>query len=88
MTGVQTCALPISDSANVQDTLGWVYYRKGIYNTAVNYLKTAVAKDPTPRRQFHLAMSYIKAGNRDLGQKTLTAALQKDPTLPQTEQGW
>lgn len=72
----------------VQDTLGWIYYRKGIYQTAVEHLKNAVAKGSTPRRQFHLAMSYIKAGDRDLGQKTLSTALQKDPNLVKTEQGW
>jgi len=76
------------DSPNVEDTIGWVYYRKGIYDSAVNYLKMAVAKEPTPRREFHLGMSYIKAGNRELGQTTLRAALQKDPNLAKTEQGW
>jgi tetratricopeptide (TPR) repeat protein len=76
------------DNAGVLDTLGWVYYRKGVYDTAVGYLKTAVGKEPTARRQFHLAMSYIKAGQRDLGQKLLVAALQQDPNLVKTEQGW
>jgi len=76
------------DNASVLDTVGWVYYRKGIYNTAVGYLKTAVGKEPTARRQFHLAMSYIKSGQRDLGQKLLVSALQQDPNLTKTEQGW
>lgn len=76
------------DNAAVEDTLGWIYYRKAIYETAVTYLETAVAKEPTPRRQFHLAMSYLKSGRRDLGQKTLQLALQKDPKLPVTETGW
>jgi len=76
------------EDATVQDTLGWVYYRKGQYRTAVGYLRTAVAKEPTARRQFHLAISYLKAGERDLGQTMLQTALRQDPTLPQTEQGW
>jgi tetratricopeptide (TPR) repeat protein len=76
------------ESATVQDTLGWIYYRKAIFSTAVSYLETAVKKDPTPRRQFHLAMSYLKSGNRDQGQKILQLALQQDPKLPQTEKGW
>ena len=75
------------DNAAVEDTLGWIYYRKGIYQTAVDYLKNAVAKESTPRRQFHLAMSYIKAGDRELGKRP-SAALQKDPSLAKTEQGW
>jgi tetratricopeptide (TPR) repeat protein len=76
------------DNATVQDTMGWVYYRKGNYSTAVNYLKTAVGKEPTPRREFHLAMSYLKSGAQDVGQKMLQEALQQDPNLPRTEKGW
>ena len=76
------------DTPAVEDTLGWIYYRKGIYPVATEHLKSAVARDATPRRQFHLGMCYLKSGDRDLGQKMLTAALQKDPTLTQTEHGW
>ena len=75
-------------NAAVQDTLGWVCYRKAIYSMATTHLEAAVAKEPTPRRQFHLAMSYLKAGNRELGEKTLWQALQQDPNLQNTEKGW
>jgi len=76
------------DNAAVQDTLGWIYYKKATYPTAVTYLEMAVKKEPTPRRQFHLAMSYLKSGNRELGQKILQLAIQQDPKLPETEKGW
>jgi tetratricopeptide (TPR) repeat protein len=76
------------DNPFVQDTMGWVYYRKGLYSTAVTYLKTAVAKDPTPLHQFHLAMSYLKSGERDRGQRMLQSALQADPNLLKTEKAW
>ncbi len=75
------------DSPAVQDTLGWAYYRKGNYEGAIRYLKTAVEKDGTPQRRYHLGMAYLKAGNQDLGQRMLTAALAADPTLA-TTQGW
>jgi tetratricopeptide (TPR) repeat protein len=84
----QQAAEQAPESAAVEDTLGWIYYKKAIYSEAVHYLETAVAKEPTPRRQFHLALSYLKAGNRDLGQKTLQLALQQDPKLVETEKGW
>jgi tetratricopeptide (TPR) repeat protein len=74
--------------AEVEDTLGWVFYRKGVYDTASRYLKDAFSKDPTPRREFHLAMSYIKLGDRELGASTLEAALRKDPNLMKTEKWW
>jgi Tfp pilus assembly protein PilF len=76
------------DSPTVQDTLGWVYFHKGIYSSALDYLKAAFAKQPTPRRQFHLAMCYLKSGDQDQAQKNMLAALQKDPDLAKKEQGW
>jgi tetratricopeptide (TPR) repeat protein len=76
------------DDANVQDTLGWVYYHKGIYGVAINHLKTAVDKGSTAKHQFHLAMCYLKSGQRELGQQILSAALAKDPNLLKTESGW
>jgi tetratricopeptide (TPR) repeat protein len=84
----QQAAEKAPDSPFVQDTLGWIYYRKGLYSIAVRYLKTAVDKEATPQRQFHLGMSYLKVGDRTVGQKILQEALQKDPNLAKTEQGW
>ena len=45
------------DNAAIEDTLGFVFYRKGDYRNATNYVKIAVDKEPTPRRQFHLRRS-------------------------------
>lgn len=76
------------DNPAVQDTLGWVYYRKSAYRSAIHCLTVAVNREPTPKRRFHLAMSYIRAGNRDVGQPMLQTALQQDPNLAATERGW
>jgi tetratricopeptide (TPR) repeat protein len=67
--------------AAVHETLGWVFFRKAIYSSAVTQLKEAVAKQPTPRRQFHLGMAYLKTGEQRLGQMMVQAALQKAPAL-------
>jgi tetratricopeptide (TPR) repeat protein len=75
------------DNPAVQDTLGWVYYRNGIYDSAVGYLKNAVAKQGTPQRKYHLGLALLKSGQRDEGQTILNAALSADPTLA-TTQGW
>jgi predicted Zn-dependent protease len=84
----ETAAQIAPDNAALNDTLGWIYYRKASYPTATRYLETAVAKEPTPRRQFHLAMSYLKSGRNDQGAKILQLALKQDPQLPATEKGW
>ena len=75
------------ENADFLDTLGWVYYRKGIYLTAVTNLKAAVAKKPTAEFQYHLALTaYGKAGNQEKAQENLKAALQLDPKLAMPEQ--
>jgi tetratricopeptide (TPR) repeat protein len=76
------------DNPRAQEALAWVYYRKGIYRSAIDCLKKAVSKNPTPLRQYHLALSYIKSGEISLGQQTLLAAMQQDPNLPRKDQGW
>ena len=84
----QRAAEAAPDSASIQDTMGWVYYRKGNYQTAAKYLKSAVDKESTPKRQFHLALSYLKAGEQHLGRQMMQSALQRDPNLANTERGW
>jgi tetratricopeptide (TPR) repeat protein len=75
-------------NATVLDTVGWIYYRKGLYSMAIEHLKQAVEKQPTPRRQFHLAVSYLKVGQKALGQQILATALKQDPNLTKTERDW
>ncbi len=76
------------DNASIADTLGWVYYRKSVYGMAATYLETAVKRESTPKREFHLAMCYLKTGRRDLSAKYMQLALKGDPNLPATEKGW
>jgi len=76
------------ENAAIQDTLGWIYYRKGLYSIAAAHLKTAVANSPTPAREFHLAMSYIRNGDRNLGREILQRALNQQPGLIGSERGW
>ena len=65
------------DDAEVNDTLGWVYYKQGLYRSAVPALEAAVAKNPQVARfQFHLGMAYFAAGQPSQAQASLQAALQ------------
>jgi tetratricopeptide (TPR) repeat protein len=73
------------DDASVADTLGWTYFQKGMYTLAVTHLEEATAKDGTARRKYHLAMAYLKAGDRQRGRQMLDAALKMDPNLPEAQ---
>jgi Tfp pilus assembly protein PilF len=67
----------------VEDTIGWVYYCKGLYPVAAEHLQAAVAKQPNARRKYHLAMAYFKSGDRPRGTAQLNQALKMDSTLPE-----
>jgi tetratricopeptide (TPR) repeat protein len=65
------------DDAGVNDTLGWVYYKQGLYRTAVPLLEAAVARSPKVAKfQFHLGMTYLAAGQPAQAHTTLQTALQ------------
>ena len=73
------------DNAAVDDTLGWTYYQKGLYSLAVTHLEGATARDGTPRRKYHLAMAYCKAGDPKRGRQAYDAAYKMDPNLPEAQ---
>jgi tetratricopeptide (TPR) repeat protein len=75
----------VPENSAVDDTIGWAYYQKGMYSLAVAHLQSAVAKEGTPRRRYHLAMAYLKAGDAKRGQQTFEAALKIDPRLPEAQ---
>jgi uncharacterized protein HemY len=70
----------------VEDTLGWVYYRKGLYSSAVPHLEAAVAKAPSARRKYHLAMAYLKVGDLQRGATILEQAVMMAPKLPEAQE--
>ena len=65
------------DDAGVNDTLGWIYYKQGLFRSAVPVLEAAVSKNPQVARfQFHLGMAYLAAGQPAQAHTSLQAALQ------------
>jgi tetratricopeptide (TPR) repeat protein len=65
------------EDPNVNDTLGWVFYRQGLYRSAVPALEAAVASKPQVARfQFHLGMAYLAAGQPAQAHSSLQAALR------------
>jgi Tfp pilus assembly protein PilF len=65
------------DDAGVNDTLGWVYYKQGLYRSAVPVLEAAVARNPRVAEfHFHLGMAYAKADQPAQAHTSLQTALQ------------
>jgi tetratricopeptide (TPR) repeat protein len=65
------------DDPGVNDSLGWVYYKQGLYNSALPVLEAAVGKNPkSAKYQFHLGMAYLAAGQPAQARAPLQIALQ------------
>ena len=71
------------ENADIDDTIGWAYYNKGLYQSALDFLKRPAVT--TPQRKCHMAMAYIKLGNRQQAATLLQAALKEAPALPEAQ---
>ncbi|MGA9671305.1 MAG: tetratricopeptide repeat protein [Terracidiphilus sp.] len=81
----QTARRELPDSPGVADTVGWIYFEKGIYPLAINNLQEALKlqdknKVPdNPDIHFHLGMSYEKSAQPVLARQQYEHVLKMYP---------
>jgi tetratricopeptide (TPR) repeat protein len=76
----KTAAVALPKSAEVQDTLGWVYYKKKLSSEAVTTLTKCVDIDPrNSMYRYHLGMAHLQAGNTSVGREMLERVLAENP---------
>jgi tetratricopeptide (TPR) repeat protein len=88
MTYAQEALAIAPRRATVLETAAFAFYQKGMYKEAITNLEKAEATEPTPRRQYHLAIAYFAAGDFEKGRPILNIALAEDPQLAKTEHDW
>ena len=67
------------EDPSIADTLGWVYYARGLYPNAVSELTFATEKLPDNATvRYHLGMSYLKKGENEKARQELEKALSLD----------
>jgi Flp pilus assembly protein TadD len=72
----QIAKASLPEDPSVMDTLGWVYYKKGLYDSAIAEFKASLAKAPeNPTVAYHLGLAYHKKGDADKARAELTRAL-------------
>jgi len=68
-----------SDNPIFQDTLGWLYYRQGRYQDALELLERAVDRaGQLAQLRYHLGMTYFQLDRLDDARRELEAALDGD----------
>lgn len=66
--------------SNVADTLGWIYIKKNLSDTAIGIFKDLVQKEPARATyRYHLAMALFQKGDKAEAKKELEAALKANP---------
>jgi tetratricopeptide (TPR) repeat protein len=75
----QNAKSQLPERPEVNDTLGWVYYKKGLSAMAVPPLLQSVQRDPTNATyHYHLGMAYAGSGEKDKARASLQKALSLD----------
>ena len=71
----QTAKAALPNQPEVNDTLGWIYYRKGLIAPALTSLRESVATDANnPTSTYHLALAYQQNGAHDLAARMFDRA--------------
>jgi Flp pilus assembly protein TadD len=81
----QTARRGMPTNSNVADTLGWAFYQKGVYRSAIDMFQEAIklsAKNKEPDNatyHYHLGLAYAKAEQPALARQHLERVLKLDP---------
>jgi tetratricopeptide (TPR) repeat protein len=78
-----TSAKPqMPDDPQIDDTIGWIYYKKGLMSLAKEPLEASARKLPGDAGVlYHLGMTYAALGDKTQARSTLTKARALDPRI-------
>ena len=80
----QTAKRGMPNQPQVDDTLGWIYYKKGMTSLALPLLESAAKAFPKHAGyHYHLAMAYSKAGQLSKAEASLAEATRLNPKFVQ-----
>jgi len=85
MSLAQTARRGMPDSPDAADTLGWVYYQKGLYPSAIDLFEQALSLAGNNRNfdavttHYHLGLAYQKSGKNALARQQFEHVLSVDP---------
>jgi Flp pilus assembly protein TadD len=78
--------MPPWKSPNIADTLGWVYYKKGMAPQAVTFLEEATREEPTnATTHYRLGLAYLKQGNQRAAKLSIQEALKINPNFREAD---
>jgi tetratricopeptide (TPR) repeat protein len=83
----QSAKSQLPEEPSVMDTLGWVYYKKGLYDSAIGEFKASLAKaGENPTVAYHLGLAYHQKGEAEKARAELKRALELSGSFEGAEQ--
>jgi Flp pilus assembly protein TadD len=80
----QTAKAELPENAEVNDTLGWIYYKKGLAGPAVTALSDAARLSPAnPGIHYRLGLAYLQGGQKSEARAMLQQVLKLNPQFPE-----
>lgn len=84
LTYAQKAKQKLPNYSEITDTLGWIYLKKNLTDSALDNFKSLVIQAPqNPVYHYHYAMALNQKGDRDNARKECQAALANRPTKAQ-----
>ena len=78
----QTATRRLPNNPAIQDTLGWIYYKKGLATLAIAPFQKSIELDPkNPVFHFHLGLAHLKNGDSPKARIALRDALALAPNF-------
>jgi tetratricopeptide (TPR) repeat protein len=78
----QTAKAARPDDPDVNDTLAWVYYKRGLPSLAIEPLEHSIKVNPSnPFYHYHLGVAFLKLGDRIHARRALEQALSLQPNF-------
>jgi tetratricopeptide (TPR) repeat protein len=76
------------ENPHIADTLGWIYYKKGAYTSAISLLNESTEKlqNKNSTVLYHLAMAQYRGGDKVLARANLKRALVINQAFPGAEE--
>jgi len=80
LTMAQRAKQKLPQDSNVADTLGWIYIKKNLSDSAISIFKELIRVEPDRSTyHYHLAMALAQKGDKSSAKKELELALRKQP---------
>ena len=82
----QGAAARLPDNAEVNDTIGWIYYKKELPALAIPAFEQSVEKDPANASyHYHLALALSKSGDAPRARAAAQQALKLKPDYAEAQ---